>query len=179
MLLIWAPHLIESIMRGGTAMRLVSLSLLLLSAAPLASLYALFINMDLQGSNFFPEWEPPVEGSLASALSNPNTTLEELWTALFQERWNPATGVGGTGPPSDAHIQQIHHWTVVVPWAISLVLGVLLPCVLSVVTYLQARELVDDANGYSRKRRKCRITKSIQPYRKVSPALSTNAIVAA
>lgn len=177
-------------------MRLVSLSLLLLSAAPLQSFYALFVSTELQGSKIFSEWVPvpPVEGSsLASALSNPNTSFEELWTALFQERWNlyPHTGVGGTTgptPPSDAHVsvgpqiptlQKIHHCTVVVSWAISLVLSVLLPCVLSVVSYLQAQGLVNDANGFSRKRRKYRIAKSIQPYRKVSSALSINATVAA
>jgi len=150
--------------------RILSLALLLLSAAPLASLYAVVIGMDIKGSSVFymaPSGEASAEvGSLAAVLQNPKASLEDLWTAIFKERWNPSTGQA-----MDAYFLsqipalQAHHWTVVVPWILSLVLGVVFPFMLSVLSYLHGHHQ-GRGIGPSKRRRLFRIAKSIQHHRK-------------
>lgn len=139
--------------------RLLSAGLLLLSCAPLTSLYALMVS-----SNFIPNTlyyvgrngaaakaiptkhkkrskdgpKKDKAASLEGVLQDPNSTLEELWAALFRER------AGSLMMTASLPTMQVHHWTIVLPWGISLILGVVIPCLLSLVDHLRPEDDDDE-----------------------------------
>jgi hypothetical protein len=111
-------------MTASTLARILSVTLVLLSIAPWASLYALVVSIH-SSSGASLQLQPQVGAmSLASILQDPNATLDELYRAIFQE----SLLVKGIPNPNTAvH----HHWTIVLPWGISLTLGIVVPFLLS------------------------------------------------
>ena len=144
--------------------RIVSVAALLLACAPLGSLYAVLLRTNSVTASylfFSPTWLPhatqeapapsdntgprgvPVSKSMSSLhaiLQDPNSTLEELWVALFRE--SQASNIMFASLPT----MQEHHWTIVLPWCISLILGVIVPFMLSIVNYLRPDDAHDDDN---------------------------------
>lgn len=141
--------------------RLLSIGLLLLSCAPLTSLYALMVSSNFipntlyyVGSNGSAAKAIPTKqkkrskddpkkkkgASLEGVLQDPNSTLEELWAALFRER------AGSLTMTATLPTMQVHHWTIVLPWGISLILGVVIPCLLSLVDHLRPEDDDEDSD---------------------------------
>ena len=57
--------------------------------------------------------------TLVNVRQDPNAMLHELYRALFRESL-----LKGMNP------NNIHHWTIVLPWGISLTLDIVIPCLL-------------------------------------------------
>jgi hypothetical protein len=113
---------------SGTA-RFFSILLLILGLAPWASIYALFAGFSRRPNHesfIFTTLEQ--ETTLEKVFQNENATIEELWRALFRDDriWKE------TAPDT-----VIHHWTIVLPWGISLAFGILFPLFLSLCSYMQ------------------------------------------
>lgn len=175
--------------------RAVSLAVLLLACAPLTSLYAAFspgLLLYLPPNLFIPSNKvaqtsindkkkgsvPASESasSLHAILQDPNLTLEEFWAALFRETQDSHVVLA-----SSLLTVRVHHFSILLPWFISLLLGVILPFMLSILSlmnYLRADDTLeeDDEDEYPwvsrcnrgryEKRMKKLIAK-IQDYRKV------------
>ena len=82
------PELIRIILNASNVTaRILSLVVLILSLAPLGSIYVLMFSVGGGGgpssSSSFDGSDDDDIGSLAATLRNPNATLEELWSALF------------------------------------------------------------------------------------------------
>jgi hypothetical protein len=107
-----------------------------------------------------------VTPSLQSVLHDPNATLEEFWAALFREARSTEHHVMTVLPT-----MQVHHWTIVLPWGISLLLGVVVPCLLSTVAYFRSDDVDPDDPWVSRvhkqERRLSRLIMAIKDHRKV------------
>jgi hypothetical protein len=152
---------------SGTA-RFFSILLLILGLAPWASIYALVV-AGFQRSNHesFIITTLEQEMTLEKVFQNENATIEELWRALFRDDriWKE------TGAPENT---VIHHWTIVLPWGISLAFGILFPLFLSLCSYMQddypLRIDPDDDPWISRhvkERRLYRLIAACERYRKV------------
>eukprot|EP00545_Synedropsis_sp_CCMP1620_P003330 CAMPEP_0119010700 /NCGR_PEP_ID=MMETSP1176-20130426/5184_1 /TAXON_ID=265551 /ORGANISM="Synedropsis recta cf, Strain CCMP1620" /LENGTH=262 /DNA_ID=CAMNT_0006963409 /DNA_START=14 /DNA_END=799 /DNA_ORIENTATION=- len=106
--------------------------------------------------------------SLQQILQDPDATLEELWAALFRE--SQASG-GGIMMTASLPTMQVHHWTIILPWGISLLLGVVVPCFLSLMNYLRPEEVNPDYPWISRlrknERRLSRLVFALKDHRKV------------
>jgi hypothetical protein len=182
MLFLYAPILIRIIMsNASTTARLLSLALLFLSVAPFASLYALLFSADPNGMFLVTTSFGTVTrtatmaadtksiGALANVLQNTNATLEELWAALLVE-----VGFQSTGSPTlyFSTTTLPHHWAIVIPWGISLLLGIVVPAFLTVMSFAYGGRFRrgDDHFGRLRKtrRKKDSVIKSLKKVRKVS-----------
>lgn len=142
--------------------------LLILGLAPWASIYALVV-AGFQRSNHesFIITTLEQEMTLEKVFQNENATIEELWRALFRDDriWKE------TGAPENT---VIHHWTIVLPWGISLAFGILFPLFLSLCSYMTddypLRIDPDDDPWISRhvkERRLYRLIAACERYRKV------------
>ena len=178
-----------------TNARILSAALLFLACAPLPSLYAILVPSHVFPGSFFyfspphalptknKVTAPPTEteagaavpaskplSSLQAILQDPDSTLEELWAALFRE------GRGSSVMPASLPAMQVHHWTIILPWCISLILGVIVPFLLELTNYLRPEdddeEEFDDeypwGSRYRRnKKRLKKLAGKIKDYRKV------------
>jgi len=181
--------------------RLLPVILFLFSAAPLASLYAL-VGWAVWGSDGHSfshvAHSSDPNSPMSMVLQNANATLEELWSAIFQERLAMATGVASSSTTTHhadtafimasggiPHIR-MKHWAIVAPWLIAVILGFVVPCVLSINSRIQrqrrrrhrsggrSNDIYDD-NEWSarfdlknrRKRKLKRIINSLQDFKKV------------
>jgi hypothetical protein len=169
-----APELLRILMNASSVTaRVLSLAVLLLSLAPLGSIYVLFFSVGLgigNGPYYYYEGSGRGSGSsgsdnnsgmvyddsLASVLKNPNVTLDELWAALFH-----AHNLGPHLLPANKAVlaalnsnnnhndpaffllpmtaQSMHHLRLLLPWILSFVLGVLVPCLLSILALIRRR----------------------------------------
>mmetsp|Transcript_8154 Transcript_8154/g.11747 ORF Transcript_8154/g.11747 Transcript_8154/m.11747 type:complete len:326 (+) Transcript_8154:189-1166(+) len=177
--------------------RLLPMLVFLFSAAPLASLYAL-IGWAVWGSNghsfLHVTYSSDPNSPFATVLHNSNATLEDLWSALFQERLT-TTGASTTTPSNHNHVDtaflmasggiphvRMQHWTILIPWLLSLILGFVVPCVLTLYSHVQRRRRNNHRGGRDnylynevmdrfdrkvpRERRLNRILKSLQDFKK-------------
>jgi hypothetical protein len=130
------------------------LAVLVLSLAPLASLYLVFFSfLGMDPTTFIVidggtggKWENVAATTVADRLAGTSpvdwkqlahnrTALEELFKAVYREAsqqqtytfmtWDSTTLSKGLGSP----LQQ--HWTVVLPWLLTFILGVVVPLLLS------------------------------------------------
>jgi len=82
--------------------------------------------------------------SLAELLNNPNATLEDVWTALFLERWSPQE-LGDLNPFLLGHFpifmkrNTVYHLKALLPWMISFFFGVVVPTCLSIYSFFKHR----------------------------------------
>lgn len=168
-----APELVRIIMNASSATaRILSLAVLLLSLAPLGSIYVLFFSIDLgmgNGNGLHTYYDSSSssnssdahdESQLAAVLMNPNATLEELWMALFHAQTTKTTtathakaaaavlaGVLQNNNNNNEYFllpvsaQSMHHLRMLMPWVLSLVLGVFVPCFVSLVALFRRRLL--------------------------------------
>ncbi|KAI2498377.1 hypothetical protein MHU86_16130 [Fragilaria crotonensis] len=173
--------------------RVVSLAVLLLACAPLTSLYGafsrgpfLYLPPNFVKANMVAQTIPTGAGnreaptsetasSLHAILQDPNVTLEEIWAELFRET-------------QENHILmvwlravRVQYFSIILPWCISLLIGVLLPFVLSILSvmnYLRPDDALEDddedeypwVSRYNRVRydkRMKKLTIKIQDYRKI------------
>jgi hypothetical protein len=166
------PELIRIIMTASASAtaRVLSLAVLLLSLAPLGSMYVLLLSFDYQypDSSLFQSTgfdaaadHTENEQSLAQVFKDPNATLEELWTALFLERRNPSSI---SSPLLLDYLnfkgRSVHHWSLVLPWLISFILGVVVPTVMSIHSVLRQRKRRRDGPK-DREKRLARILKKL------------------
>jgi hypothetical protein len=171
------PELIRIIMTASASAtaRVLSLAVLLLSLAPLGSMYVLLLSFDykypdssLFQSTGFDAAADHTENaqSLAQVFKDPNATLEELWTALFLERRNPSFI---SSPLLLEYLnfkgRSVHHWSLVLPWLLSFILGVVVPTVISIYSVLRQRRRRRDG-PVDREKRLARILKKVKHYTK-------------
>lgn len=123
----WPPLCIRIVMTVSTFARILIVALFLLSIAPWASLYALMISLNVNDGVLFLSSD---HMTLASVLQDPNATLDELYTALFRESLSSSKGSANN---------HLHHWTIVIPWGVSLTLGIVIPFFLSCCTCIFQR----------------------------------------
>lgn len=147
----WPPLLIRIAMTASTPARILTVALLLLSIAPWASLYALMVSLNVNGAFLSPQTGDD-QMSLASVLQDPNATLDELYRALFRESLTKAMN------PNN-----IHHWTIVLPWGISLTLGVVIPFLLSLCACIRQDPWI--SRIYREEKRLARLTLESKHYR--------------
>jgi len=165
------PELIRIILNASNVTaRILSLVVLILSLAPLGSIYVLMFSVGGGGpssSLYSSDGSSDDDiGSLAATLRNPNATLEELWSALFssaggslpqeQQQRMPLAAIIAAALQNNNHNHHLqqqqqflllpltpgtlrHHWQILLPWILSLVLGVVIPCLLSVTTLIRRR----------------------------------------
>jgi hypothetical protein len=172
------PELIRIIMTASASAtaRLLSLAVLLLSLAPLGSMYVLLLSFDYKypDSSLFqsPGFDAAADHtenaqSLAQVFKDPNATLEELWTALFLERRNPSFI---SSPLLLEYLnfqgKSVHHWSLVLPWIFSFTLGVVVPTVISIYTVFRQRRRLRGDGPADRERRLARILKKVKHYTK-------------
>jgi len=168
-LFLHTPELLRIIMSASSATaRLLSLAVLVLSLAPLGSIYVLMFSFGMQSNTVYYEGDDTTS-NLAQVLKDPNATIEELWTALFVERWNG----GAENPFVLAYLpmkaQSAHHLSMVLPWILSLLLGVVIPAGLSIWSFLRQRRRrmqQDECSESTKKRRKTRIERQLRYYTK-------------
>jgi hypothetical protein len=170
------PELIRIIMTASASAtaRVLSLAVLLLSLAPLGSMYVLLLSFDykypdsslFQSTAFDAAADHTANAqSLAQVFKDPNATLEELWTALFLERRNPSFI---SSPLLLEYLnfkgRSVHHWSLVLPWLLSFILGVVVPTVISIYSVLRRRRRKD--GPVDREKRLARILKKVKHYTK-------------
>ena len=135
-------------MASSTA-RVISLAVLLLACAPLASLYAVFASNFVENpsndrkriSNDLGTGRAPTSKNLSSfhtGPQDPNSILEELWAALFRESRETTLML------TSLRTVHVHHCSILLPWCISLLLGVVIPFTLSLVEFLRPEEASED-----------------------------------
>lgn len=114
---------------------------------------------------------PEEELSLSNLLKDENVTIEDLWLALFRDR--AAFVYYNEAFMESAAANTIHHWTVVLPWGISLVFGIIVPLLLSLCSYMREDYPIgpDEDPWIARHRKERRLSRLIvacEDYRKVS-----------
>lgn len=169
---IHTPELIRIIMTASASAtaRVLSLAVLLLSLAPLGSMYVLLFSFDnsiFQSTDFEAATDhTEIAQSLSQVFKDPNATLEELWTALFLERRNPSFI---SSPLLLEYLnfkgRSVHHWSLVLPWLLSFILGVVVPTVISIYSVLRQRRRRGDGPA-DREKRLARILKKVKHYTK-------------
>ena len=192
-------ELLRILMTASSATaRLLSVVVLLLSLAPLGSLYVLFYsamtscssNNLVVDNNHLVVSKEAGELTLSRVLQDPNASLEELWIAVFVNHWNnnpqqqqafyPLTAAAAatttttstTTTTTFASLFPIRqaaaqHFSLVLPWIISLLLGV----ILSLVSFLwgQQRRHWQSLDYYRQRtaeRRRCRVLRKLQAFTK-------------
>jgi hypothetical protein len=157
LVLVHAPELLRIVMTASsTTARCLSLAVLLLSLAPLASIYVLIFSFFwgtppvvlLGGGDWDGSTNTAAPLDLAELARNP-TALEELWQLLYQEATRHPINPGLQHPlvmalkelsrdpaASRSHASlTVHHWSVVLPWMLTFILGVVVPTVLSLWSF--------------------------------------------
>lgn len=177
-----APELFRIILNASSATaRILSLAVLLLSLAPLGSMYVLFFSIGLgtnNGPNSFDSSSSSYEDSLAAVLKNPNATLEEVWTALFHAQASsgfPARAVLAALQNQNDYLllpvtaKSMQHLRILMPWILSLTLGIVVPCFLSILTLVRQRRRQQhrDWNPARDKKALKLITRCLEPYTKI------------
>jgi Ring finger domain len=196
-----APELVRIILSASSVTaRILSLAVLLLSLAPLGSIYVLFFSIGLGtgGGNYSHSDSSSQSGddlgttgssssyedSLAAVLKNPNATLEDLWTAIFDSQMMfpqnlQAKAVLAALNHNDlvwlpVSAQSMHHLRILLPWILSFILGVLIPCTVSIRTILRRQRARHggprESNPAREKKILGLIAKSLAPYTKVLDA---------
>lgn len=98
--------------------------------------------------------------SFQKTLDDPDTTLNELWAALYQES-RIVAGYTMAYP-------QVHHWTILLPWGAAAILT-FLPFVLSVFDYLRpSNDHPWMPRDFRNERRLNRLMNALKEHRKVS-----------
>jgi hypothetical protein len=183
MLFLYAPALVRIIRTSSvTTARFLSFCVLVLSLTPMASLYIFYSllksehadsnNIDSSASSSSSSSSSP--SSLASVLQRSNATLGEIWMALLQER------IGSNNQHEASDIYTYHGgdvgeaarqelmpslFAVLVPWALSVFLGILCPAIGFVYAMCTRRGGWFAAS--SKRRRKQRLKLALQDYRKI------------
>lgn len=147
--IVHTPELIRIIMNASCATaRILSLAILLLSLAPLGSLYVLFVSMGFQQGRH--------EETIVELLQKPNVTLEELWNVVLMNQWND------DWVPLPA--RTAHHVTLVLPWLLSVILGLIVPVSMSLCAMMRQRPQRHPWAGLSREKRKKQMRQAIEDY---------------
>lgn len=118
---------------------------------------------------------PEGEITLSHLLHDQNATLEDLWMALFRER---TALVYKEALFLDNAANRIHHWTIVLPWGISLAFGIIIPFLLSLCSYMREDYPIDPdedpwISRHRKERRLSRLLVACENYRKVSMGASS------
>jgi hypothetical protein len=162
--MIWPPLLVQMALTASGMARFLSVSLLILSVAPWASIYTLVLSQYAQS---YQEVQEEEATTLLTMLQNNNVTMEDLLTRVFRDRMTY---------DRDAFMlpNTLHHWTIVLPWSISLVMGIIIPFVLSLFSCLHPRDEFrldpDEDPWISRHRKERRLKRLVvacEEYRKV------------
>ena len=148
------------------ALRWLSLSLILISTTPLASLWYLFcswaIPIGLDREQATTAATAATSTRVIQTLQNPNATLQEILTAMLQEHHHGVTN------------RLAYHWAAVIPWALSLLFGFFIPIILYIFSLIRSRRLQQERlanySQYKRKKRRkkigallARTSKTLQP----------------
>jgi hypothetical protein len=163
-----------------TALRFLSVALLILSLSPLPSIYVL-LTSGFNGSAS-DEGAEPTEGTaisenggninvnlakatsnLMNVIQNPNATLEEIFTAMLLERTN---AIGGPFPAN-----MVYHWAAVIPWLLSMFFGLVVPIILYAMSLYRSWRLRQERGANSSehriRRRRERILPILSKYKRV------------
>ena len=213
LVLVHAPELLRILMTASSATaRFLSLAVLLLSLAPLASLYVVFFSLlgvepsslvllDQQQRNE-EEWQAAAQAVVnqavggeprSSSMSNPSastidwtqltnnrTAFEELLKAMYSEAskhqpthplWMTLKDLSSPNtlsliPPATAVLSQ--HWSIVIPWILTFILGVVVPMVLSLWSFWrQYRRGRQESAANNNKRRHKETLQRLQGFTKL------------
>ena len=195
LVLVHAPELLRILMTASsTTARFLSLAVLVLSLAPLASLYVIFFSLlGVEPSSFVlvendAAWEKnaadAMKGFVGSdgrqmdwtQIANNRTALEELWKAMYMEAsrhqpnhpfWTALRQVfpldSPLAPPATTTALQ-QHWSIVIPWMLTFILGVVVPMILSIWSFW--RQYRRGRRGSNKKRRRKEIFSRLEGYTK-------------
>ena len=181
LVLLHAPELIRILMTASSATaRFLSLAVLVLSLAPLASLYFMFFTMlGMEPTSFIMiDGELPKNmaesavGKLLGGesidwaqLAQNSTAVEEIFNLMYQEAYRHQSPLmmtwGGTSSFSAELAQQ--HWSIVVPWLLTFILGVVVPLILSCWSFFRQGQRRRRANSQQRYKK---VLKKIAKYSK-------------
>lgn len=204
LVLLHAPELLRILMTASSATaRFLSLAVLVLSLAPLASLYVIFFSMlGVDPTSLIlvernGQWQSSVEAAAHAAglvtgqegggeqqptpnagidwaqLAKNRTALEELWKTIYQEASKHHTQLpvlqalrelspSEFGPATVAFQQ---HWSIVIPWMLTFILGVVVPMILSLWSFWRQYRRGRRGSGGGKRRRK-EMVKRLEGYTK-------------
>jgi hypothetical protein len=159
------PDLIRIVCNASSfTARVLALCILILSIAPLGSIYVLFMSLFGIWDLDYIEISTTEPVTLSQALKNQpnNMTAEELFQAVFMGK-HQGGFVLAYLPIKE---QSLHHLRFVLPWMFSFVFGVVFPAVLSIWSFLRHRRF-----NYRRQRKQKsnfkRACKVVKGYTKV------------
>jgi hypothetical protein len=155
-------------------LKAVSVFLLFFSHTPINSIWVLFCSC----LSYFNDESAPEPNSgahlssengdtssaLASALQNPNITLQEIFNLVLVHRYGTFGFRGGR--------TSAYYWLAVLPWLLSLTLGFVVPIILYILSWMRSRRRQQERNEnyseYKRKRRRRKILGILSDYCMVS-----------
>lgn len=144
--------------RSATS-RILSLVVLLLSLAPLGSIYILFSSMKLQLNE--QQGKPHLAGVID--FGEFEVQFEKVWVALWDGRQPSEQTALALGPTIFSG-----HFRVVLPWLISIFLGVVVPACLSIASFVwsnySAGESQDDRSEKALNRRRRKLEKRLKGF---------------
>lgn len=184
----------------ATTVRIFLLAILLATCAPLASLYALVVPFFSKGDEgrtgsswLYTSKVGRVPGDLVSetivrsshlttqnVLQHSNSTLEEMFVnflrdhmmgKLSNQHFNLNLLTSSTSSLSSIQCQ---HWSIVLPWGISVIMSVIVPAIITFLSYMRPEDDDDHINDpwISRtkkyKRRVGALMVAVQSHKKVS-----------
>lgn len=118
--------------------RILSMCILLLSIAPLGSIYILMFSL-----GFFGATEEETDTTFSRALISQNMTLDEIWSTVFAEKhYLPKNSIVFAYIPLGEYGIRAH-LRVFLPWAISFAVGVIIPAMLSIWSFLRSRRILE------------------------------------
>mmetsp|Transcript_27413 Transcript_27413/g.41500 ORF Transcript_27413/g.41500 Transcript_27413/m.41500 type:complete len:195 (-) Transcript_27413:697-1281(-) len=190
-----------------TTVRIFLLAILLATCAPLASIYALVVPFFSKGDEGRPgfSWlytskveratvpadaasEAVVRSSLLTAqhvLQYSNSTLEEMFVNFLRDHMMGNLGNQHfnlnllTSSTSSLSSIQCQHWSIVLPWGISVIMSVIVPAIITFLSYMRPEDDDDHINDpwISRtkkyKRRVRALMVAVQNHKKVSSKFRT------
>ncbi len=143
--------------RSATS-RILSLVVLLLSLAPLGSIYILFSSMKLQLNE--QQGKPHLAGVID--FGEFEVQFEKVWVALWDGRQPSEQTALALGPTLFSG-----HFRVVLPWLISIFLGVVVPACLSIASFVWSNygeAPQDDRSEKSLNRRRRKLEKRLKGF---------------
>ena len=145
--------------RSATS-RILSLVVLLLGLAPLGSIYILFSSMKLQLLSNDQQGKPHLAGVID--FGEFEVQFEKVWMALWDGRQPSEQTALALGPTLFSG-----HFRVVLPWLISIFLGVVVPSCLSIASFVWSNfgeSSQDDRSKKSLNRRRRKLEKRLQGF---------------
>lgn len=151
-----APELVRILMTtSSVTARLLSLAVLVLTIAPLGSIYVLLFSLfGVENEDAVRRPSNTTNGtSYLQDLWISNVSLEDVWVALLNQY------------PRPIRERNLHHLRVFLPWFLCFVLGVVVPATLSIWSFFRDRRLLTE-KGQRQGNRRERTLSMLKQYTK-------------